>query len=117
MKTIIYIILIAILAGASFFFLRTESGHASKKAGCEAYLYVANNSTFECRLLIDGIPQVGSLLQSKVKTYSVELLNDTPKRVKVKIIYDDPDYLESKSYLMFTHKLECGLTDTMYIAH
>lgn len=89
---------------------------SSDRSGCEAYIYIANNSNFEVRLQIDGIPQTGSMLPSKVRVFPVELLNDTPRRVKVKIIYEDPDYIEPKSYVMITKTLNCGLTDSMYIA-
>jgi hypothetical protein len=85
------------------------------RSGCEAYIYVANNSNFDIRLQIDGIPQTGSMLPSKVRIFPVELLNDAPKRVKVKIIYEDPDYLEPKSYVMITKTLNCGYTDSLYI--
>ncbi len=91
--------------------------NSAGRAGCEAYIYISNNSLFECTLTIDGIG-VGRLLISKNKTYTVELLNDEPKRIKVKVEWLDPDYIEPKSYYLLTKgKLECGQTDSMYIAH
>lgn len=88
-----------------------------KPSGCEAFIYIANNSLFECTLTIDGF-NIGNLLVGKSKIYKVELLNDTPKKIKVKVEYLDPDYIEPKSYFLVTkNKLECGVTDSLYIAH
>jgi len=109
-KTAATLFLLAFLYG----FVPNMNG-ISDRAGCEAYIYVANNSTFEIRLQIDGIPQTGSMLPSKVRVFPVDLMNDTPKRVKVKVIYEDPDYLEPKSYVMATKTLNCGQTDSLYI--
>lgn len=117
MKTLIRTTVVLSLVVAAIFYIKTNDGYASKRAGCQAFIYIANNSTFECRIQIDGISQTGTMLPSKVKTFSTELLNDKSKRVKVKIFYENPDYLESMSYVMITHELQCGLTDTMYIAH
>ena len=117
MKSTIKLTLFLILTGAIVYSFTLYSGGPAVRAGCEAYIYIANNSTFECRVQVDGIPQTGSMLPSKVRTFPVELLNDAAKRVKVKIIYDDPDYLEPKSYVMVTKSLSCGQTDSLYIAH
>jgi hypothetical protein len=96
-------------------FLSTENTDASK-AGCEVYIYISNNSLFVCQLKIDDF-DMGNLLPGKNKTFTHELLNDTPKKIKVKVIYDNPDYLESRSYFLLTKKLECGQSDSLYIAH
>ena len=117
MKTVIKIIFVLILIASSVIYFRTEDSFASKRAGCEVYIYIANNSRFDCKIQIDGIQQVGSMLPSKVKTYTTDLPNDTPRKIKVKVIYDDPDYMDPKSYILLTHKLECGQTDSLYIAH
>lgn len=116
MRTIIKIFLITTLFISAIFYLRTEKIYAGR-AVCDVFIYIANNSLFDCRLQIDGIDQTGSLLQGKAKVYTVQFLNETPKRIKVKIFYDDPDYIEPKSYFMVTKKLECGQTDSIYIRH
>lgn len=117
MKKLIKIIFVLMLGTAAVFYLKIDNGYASKRAGCEVYIYIANNSTFDCKIQVDGIQQVGSMLPSKVKTYTSDLPNDTPRKIKVKVFYDDPDYMEPKSYILLTHKLECGQTDSLYIAH
>lgn len=117
MKKLITYLFISVLFSAIIYYSTTEDSVAADRAGCEAYIYIANNSLFECDLIIDGIG-VGSLLVGKNKTYKVELLNDTPKKIKVKISYLNPDYIEPKSYFLITKtKLECGQSDSMYIAH
>lgn len=93
-----------------------EQSYAAKRAGCKAYIYIANNSLFACTLNIDGF-NYGTLLIGKSKVYKIELLNDAPKKIKVKVYYDDPDFLDPKSYILLTKKLECEQTDTVYIAH
>jgi len=117
MKSII--IAIAVIISAIILitgYNETNGGYASN-AGCEAYLYISNNSLFEVTLTIDGIG-TGNLLVGKNKTYTVDLLNDTPKKIKVKVEWLDPDYIEPKSYYILTKgKLECGQSDSMYIAH
>jgi hypothetical protein len=117
MKTIITSISLIILTSAVIFTSNSAGVNASERAGCEAYIYISNNSLFECTLTVDGIG-VGNLLVGKNKTYKVELLNDTPKKIKVKVEWLDPDYIEPKSYYLLTKtKIECGQTDSLYIAH
>jgi hypothetical protein len=88
----------------------------SGKAGCEAYLYISNNSLFEINVTVDGFPS-GNLLVGKNKTYTIDLAGDAGKRIKVKVEYQDPDYIEPKSINYVTKtKLECGMTDTVYVA-
>lgn len=117
MKTIITSISLIIIICAVIFTTGTEQGNAAGRAGCEAYIYIANNSLFDCPLTVDGIG-VGTLRIGKNKVYTVELLNDAPKRIKVKVEWLDPDYIEPKSYYLLTKtKIECGQTDSMYIAH
>jgi hypothetical protein len=89
---------------------------ATDKTGCEAFLYISNNSLFEITLFIDGF-DAGYLLVGKSKIYKVELLNDTPKKIKTKVSWIHPDYIEPKSMNFLTKgKMECGQTDTLYIA-
>jgi hypothetical protein len=88
----------------------------ASKAGCSVFIYISNNSFFTCDLKIDDVG-VLPLIPGKSRTYTTELLNDTPKKIKVKVIYDNPDYLEPRSYFLLTKKLECGQSDTLYIAH
>ena len=117
MKTIISSISLIILICAVLLMQGTTPAGASGRAGCEVYIYISNNSLFECTLTVDGIG-VGTLLIGKNKTYKVELLNDTPKKIKVKVEWLDPDYIEPKSYYLLTKtKIECGQTDSLYIAH
>lgn len=96
--------------------LFTSDNSVASKAGCEVYIYVSNNSLFVCQLKIDDF-DMGTMLPGKSKTFTHELLNDTPKKIKVKVIYDNPDYLESRSYFLLTKKIECGQSDSLYIAH
>ena len=117
MKTIISSISLIILICTVILTQGTTPAGASGRAGCEAYIYISNNSLFECTLTVDGLG-VGSLLIGKNKTYKIELLNDTPKKIKVKVEWLDPDYIEPKSYYLLTKtKIECGQTDSLYIAH
>ena len=105
MKTSITALSIIILACAVIFTANTQQAGASDRAGCKAYIYIANNSLFDCYLTVDDFG-VGTLMISKTKIYEVELLND------------DPNYIERRSYFLVTKgKLECGQTDSMYIAH
>lgn len=116
MKAFIKISIITIAIVSSFYIFSPVNSPAAGKAGCMAYLYIANNSLFEINLTIDGIG-VGHLLVGKSKTYNVELLNDAPKRIKVKAEYQDPDYIDPKGLNYLTHgKLECGQSDTIYVA-
>ena len=92
------------------------SPNAQADRACDAFIIISNNSLFEINLTVDGMPS-GNLLVGKTKTYTVILSNDTPKKVKVKVEYQDPDYIDPKAILFVTkNKLECGMTDTMYIA-
>jgi hypothetical protein len=115
-KFAFYVFFIALFSTVTYYF-STENSIAADRAGCDAYIYIANNSLFECDLSIDGVG-IGNLLVGKNKTFKVELLNDTPKKIKVKVSYLNPDYIEPKSYFLVTKtKLECGQSDSMYIAH
>jgi hypothetical protein len=94
----------------------TFSDNARADRACDAFIIISNNSLFEINLTVDGMPS-GNLLVGKTKTYTVILNNDTPKKVKVKAEYQDPDYIDPKAIMFVTkNKLECGMTDTMYIA-
>ena len=115
MKNSIKITIIIIIAAASFIGLSSNNA-AADKAGCEAYLYISNNSLFEINLTIDGFPS-GNLLVGKNKTYTINLAGDVGKRIKVKVDYQDPDYIDPKSINYVTKtKLECGMTDTVYVS-
>jgi hypothetical protein len=93
-----------------------QRSSAGDKAGCEAFIYISNNSLFDCNLTVDDFG-VGKLMIGKNKTYKVELLNDTPRKIKVKVAYQDPDYIFPRTfYLVTKEKIECGQTDSMYIA-
>lgn len=117
MKIIITSVSLIIIICAAIFTTSSKQTNAASRAGCEAYIYIANNSLFDCPLTVDGIG-VGTLRIGKNKIYTIELLNDTPRRIKVKVEWLDPDYIEPKSYYLLTKgKLECGQTDSMYIAH
>lgn len=117
MKLFKSLLLLIAVSTLVIFLSYSPYNRASDKAGCEAYLYIANNSLFECTIYIDGMGY-GNLLVGKNKTYKFELLNDTPKRIKVKVEYYNPNYIEPKSYYLLTKgKLECGQCDSMYIAH
>lgn len=86
------------------------------KANCEAYIYVSNNSLFEITLTIDGFPS-GNLLVGKSKTYTINLQNDQGKRIKVKVEYQDPDYIDPKAITYVTkQKVECGGSDSVFVA-
>lgn len=116
MKRIIFTLLAITALITLINFSTTKDSPAIGKAGCEAYLYISNNSLFEIDLSIDGVG-IGNLLVGKSKIYKVELLNDTPKKIKVKVSYLDPDYIDPKSFYLLTKtKIECGQTDTMYVA-
>jgi hypothetical protein len=117
MRSIFKLILLAGITSVLLYYSYSPENKAADRAGCEAYIYIANNSLFECTIYIDGMGY-GNLLVGKNKTYKIELLNDTPKKIKVKIEYYNPNYIEPKSYYLLTKgKLECGQTDSMYIAH
>lgn len=97
-------------------FIFSSNDAAANKSGCEAYLYISNNSLFEINITIDGFPS-GSLFVGKSKTYNIDLAGDTPKKIKVKVEYQDPDYIDPKAINYITKtKLECGKSDSMFIA-
>lgn len=94
----------------------TSSVADADKANCEAFMYVSNNSLFEINLTIDGFPS-GNLLVGKSKTYTVNLADDAGKRIKVKVEYQDPDYIDPKAITYVTkQKLECGKSDSVFVA-
>jgi hypothetical protein len=107
------IILLAVFMGAITFLPGSAS---ADKAGCDAFLYISNNSLFEINVTIDGFPS-GNLLVGKSKTYTVNLANDAGKRIKVKVDYQDPDYIDPKSINYVTkQKLECGGSDSVFVS-
>ena len=109
----IFILTLAILAA---YFGFSANNASAGKAACDAFLYISNNSLFEINVTIDGMPS-GNILVGKNKTYTVSLSNDTPKKIKVKVEYQDPDYIDPKSINYVTkEKMECGKTDSMFIA-
>ena len=115
MKKYIKYFIIPLFIAVMYIGLSSVNAHADK-AGCEAYIYISNNSLFEVNLTIDGFPS-GNLMIGKTKTYTVSLVNDAGKRIKVKAEYQDPDYIDPKSINYVTKtKLECGMTDTVYVA-
>ncbi len=113
-KTIRNIMILAAVVIGSLMF---SPGNASAdKAACDAFLYISNNSLFEINVTIDGFPS-GNLLVGKSKTYTVSLTNDAGKRIKVKVEYQDPDYIDPKSINYVTkQKLECGGSDSVFVA-
>lgn len=120
-KTIIFFIS-AIVIGIFLSYSIPQTGFTTNKpvateapAGCNAYILIYNKSAFDVDLVIDGFPS-GHLLSSQGKNYKVELSGDEAKRIKVKVSYLDPDYIEAKSFLMSSKKIECEQTDTMYVA-
>jgi hypothetical protein len=116
MKNTSKILITAAFISALFVCFSAENASADK-ANCDAYIYVANNSLFELiSVTVDGFPS-GNLLVGKSKTYTVSLAGDVGKRIKVKVDYQDPDYIDPKSINYVTKtKLECGMTDTVYVA-
>lgn len=104
-------IITAVAAICVFFSDNAQAGKA-----CDASIIISNNSLFEITLTVDGMPS-GNLLVGKTKVYPVSLQNDTPRKIKVKVEYLDPDYIEPKSINFVTkNKVECGMTDTVYVA-
>lgn len=113
-KIIRFSLILAAVTAVSLMFSTDEA--LSEKAGCEAFLYVSNNSLFEITLTVDGFPS-GNLMVGKNKTYTINLNNDTPKKIKVKADYQDPDYIDPKSINYVTkEKMECGKSDSMFIS-
>jgi hypothetical protein len=116
MKAAIKILILTLLVISSVYIFDNNNYVIEQGAGCDAYIYISNNSLFEINLTIDGIG-AGHLLVGKSKTYNVELINDAPKRIKVKVEYQDPDYIDPKAINYLTKgKLECGQSDTIYVA-
>jgi hypothetical protein len=109
--------LLTIILAASVIMIGFTSSVANAgKANCEAFLYVSNNSLFEINLTIDGFPS-GNLLVGKSKTYTLNLADDAGKRIKVKVEYQDPDYIDPKAITYVTkQKLECGKSDSVFVA-
>ena len=105
------------IAIISILYIGLSSGNASAgKANCEAFIYISNNSLFEINLTIDGFPS-GNLLVGKNKTYTLNLANDAGKRIKVKVEYQDPDYIDPKVITYVTkQKIECGGSDSVFVA-
>lgn len=101
----------------SFFYISfSPTDSNADKSNCEAYIYVSNNSLFEINLTIDGFPS-GNLLVGKSKTYTINLANDAGKRIKVKVDYQDPDYIDPKSIVYVTkQKVECNGSDSVFVA-
>ena len=113
-KIITYSLILLTVTLISMTFSAKEA--SADKANCEAYLYISNNSLFEINLTIDGFPS-GNLLVGKNKTYTINLANDAGKRIKVKVEYQDPDYIDPKAITYVTkQKVECGMSDTIYVA-
>jgi hypothetical protein len=103
-----------IIAAIAIYLTFSETAKADK--ACDAFIIISNNSLFEINLTVDGMPS-GNLLVGKTKTYTVSLNGDVAKKVKVKAEYQDPDYIDPKALNFVTKtKIECGQTDTMYIA-
>ncbi len=116
MKTTVRLVSLALLVTVSSYLLSFTDSKAVGKAGCDAYMYVANNSLFEINVYIDNVG-VGNVLVGKTKTFTYELISDTPKRVKVRCDYQDPNFIDPKSFISVTKtKVECGQTDTVYFA-
>lgn len=113
MKNIIKILSITVLLIAIYL---AFTGNAKADRACDAFIIISNNSLFEINLTVDGMPS-GNLLIGKTKVYTVSLSGDLAKKVKVKVEYQDPDYIDPKAIIFVTkNKLECGMTDTMYVA-
>ncbi len=116
MKTTIRLVSFALLVTVSSYLLSFTDSKAVGKAGCDAYMYVANNSLFEINVYIDNVG-VGNVLIGKSKTFTYERISDSPKRVKVKCTYQDPDFIDPRNIFFVTKTaVECGQTDTVYFA-
>src|SRR3989337_887166 len=98
MKTLIKISAI-LIALVSFYTLFINNAKADK--ACDAFIIISNNSLFEINLTVDGMPS-GNLMIGKTKTYTVNLANDAPKKIKVKVEYQDPDYIDPKPLIFVT---------------
>ena len=116
MKRTIRLISAALLITVTSYLFNFNQSPAVSKAGCDAYMYVANNSLFEINVYIDNVG-VGNVLIGKTKTFTYERISDSPKRVKVKCMYQDPDFIDPRSIFFVTKTaVECGQTDTVYFA-
>jgi hypothetical protein len=114
MRKTLTLLLSALIIGIVIGFTSPDAN--ADKANCEAFLYISNNSLFEINLTIDGFPS-GNLLVGKSKTYTVNLADDAGKRIKVKVEYQDPDYIDPKAITYVTkQKLECGKSDSVFVA-
>ena len=67
MRSTIKLTLLITAIGLILYYSYTPESKAADKTGCEAYLYIANNSLFECTIYIDGMGY-GNLLVGKNKT-------------------------------------------------
>ncbi len=114
MNTSSKIFISAVIIAISLYLLNINESSAVNKAGCDAYMYVANNSLFEINVFIDNVG-VGNVLTGKSKTFTYSVTSDSPKRVKTRCEYSDPDFIDPKSINYVTKtKVECGQTDTVY---
>ena len=94
--------------------LGNSDSAATQKSGCDAYMYVANNSLFEINVFIDNVG-VGNVLTGKSKIFTYTISSDSPKRVKTKCTYQDPDFIDPRAINFVTKtKVECAQTDTVY---
>jgi hypothetical protein len=119
MKSTIKLLALSLLLTSIVYSVNVSTSEATSKTGsdayiCDAYMYVANNSLFEINVYIDNVG-VGNVLTGKSKTFTYTLSSDTPKKVKTKCTYQDPDYIDPKSVMYVTKtKVECGQSDTVY---
>ena len=116
MKSTAKLLIITAVLTIIIYSLSSTDSSAISKSNCEAYMYVANNSLFEINVFIDNVG-VGNVLTGKSKTFTYTISTDSPKRVKTKCTYQDPDYIDPRSINFVTKtKVECGQTDTAYFA-
>jgi hypothetical protein len=114
MKSAAKLFVFASLLAIFIYTFNISESSATYKAGCDAYMYVANNSLFEINVFIDNVG-VGNVLMGKTKTFTYTRVSENPKRVKVKCDYQDPDFIDPKSiYFVTKTAVECGQTDTVY---
>jgi hypothetical protein len=114
MNTSSKIFISAIAIALSIYLLNINESSAVGKAGCDAYMYVSNNSLFEINVFIDNVG-VGNVMTGKNKTFTYSITTDSPKRVKVRCEYPDPDFIDPRAINFVTKtKVECGQTDTVY---
>lgn len=116
MKQTIKLFTVSVFLTLIIYTFNISESPATQKTGCDAYMYVANNSLFECNIFIDNVG-VGNVLIGKSKTFTYTISTDSPKRVKIKAEYSDPDFIDPRSINFVTKtKVECGQTDTVYFA-